>query len=103
MEEMSVSLQARFSNVGGYGIDDRASSIRGVMINLHSDDEKLDLHMNTGSTGVFENFLTFGMVGQANRGIIKPSKMEVAPLHRTVDITQKRVLFKNTKKTKKRY
>ena len=33
---------------------------------------------------------------------IKPSKMEVAPLHRTVDITQKRVLFKNTKKTKKR-
>ena len=34
---------------------------------------------------------------------IKPSKMEVAPLHRTVDITQKRVLFKNTKKTKKRY
>ena len=27
--------------------------------------------------------------------------MEVAPLHRTVDITQKRVLFKNTKKTKK--
>ena len=36
-------------------------------------------------------------------GNIKPSKMEVAPLHRTVDITQKRVLFKNTKKTKKRY
>ena len=36
-------------------------------------------------------------------GQIKPSKMEVAPLHRTVDITQKRVLFKNTKKTKKRY
>ena len=34
---------------------------------------------------------------------IKPSKMEVAPLHRTVDITQKRVLFKNTKKTKKGY
>ena len=27
--------------------------------------------------------------------------MEVAPLHRTVDITQKRVLFKNTKKLKK--
>ena len=36
-------------------------------------------------------------------GKIKPSKMEVAPLHRTVDITQKRVLFKNTKKTKKGY
>ena len=35
--------------------------------------------------------------------VIKPSKMEVAPLHRTVDITQKRVLFKNTKKTKKGY
>ena len=66
---MSVSLQARFSNVGGYGTDDRASSIRGVMINLHSDDEKLDLHMNTGSTGVFENLPTFAMVGQANRGM----------------------------------
>ena len=69
LEEMSVSLQARFSNVGGYGTDDRASSIRGVMINLHSDDEKLDLHMNTGSTGVFENLPTFAMVGQANRGM----------------------------------
>ena len=31
---------------------------------------------------------------------IKPSKMEVAPLHRTVDITQKN-LFKNTKRLKK--
>ena len=32
---------------------------------------------------------------------IKPSKMEVAPLHRTVDIRQKRRLLKNTKETKK--
>ena len=39
------------------------------MINLHSDDEKLDLHMNTGSTGVFENLPTFGMVGIANKSI----------------------------------
>ena len=60
-------IQARFSNVGGYGKDDRASAIRGVMINLHSDDEKMDLHMNTGSTGVFENLLTFGMVAKANK------------------------------------
>ena len=30
---------------------------------------------------------------------IIPSKMEVAPLHCTVDITQKRRLFKNTKET----
>ena len=28
--------------------------------------------------------------------IIIPSQMEVAPPHRTVDITQKRRLFKNT-------
>ena len=68
LKEVFVSLQARFSNVGGYGKDDRASSIRGVMINLHSDDEKLDLHMNTGTTGVFENLITIGMVRQANRG-----------------------------------
>ena len=30
-----------------------------------------------------------------------PSQMEVAPLHRTVDIRQKRRLLKNTKETKK--
>ena len=30
---------------------------------------------------------------------IIPSQMEVAPLHCTVDITQKRRLFKNTKET----
>ena len=42
-------------------------------------------------------------LGVLSFGEIKPSKMEVAPLHRTVDITQKRVLFKNTKKTKKGY
>ena len=64
-----TDIQARFSNVGGYGADDRASSIRGVMINLHSDTENLDLHMNTGSTGVFENLMTFVMSGKANRAI----------------------------------
>ena len=32
---------------------------------------------------------------------IIPSQMEVAPPHRTVDITQKRVLSKNTKETEK--
>ena len=32
---------------------------------------------------------------------IIPSQMEVAPLHCTVDITQKRRLFKNTKETEK--
>ena len=32
---------------------------------------------------------------------IIPSQMEVAPLHRTVDIRQKRRLLKNTKETKK--
>ena len=32
---------------------------------------------------------------------IIPSQMEVAPLHCTVDITQKRGLFKNTKEIKK--
>ena len=30
-----------------------------------------------------------------------PSQMGVAPLHCTVDITQKRRLFKNTKETEK--
>ena len=33
--------------------------------------------------------------------IIIPSQMEVAPLHCTVDITQKRRLFKNTKEIEK--
>jgi len=65
----NIKVKARFSNVGGYGSDDRASAIRGVMINLHSDEEKLELHMNTGSTGVFENLPTFAMVAQANRAI----------------------------------
>ena len=32
-----------------------------------------------------------------NRIIIKPSQMEVAPLHRTLVISHKRRLFKNTK------
>ena len=32
---------------------------------------------------------------------IIPSQMEVAPLHCTVDITQKRRLLKNTKETEK--
>ena len=32
---------------------------------------------------------------------ILPSQMEVAPLHCTVDITQKRRLFKNTKEIEK--
>ena len=32
---------------------------------------------------------------------IIPSQMEVAPLHCTVDITQKRGLFKNTKEIEK--
>ena len=30
-----------------------------------------------------------------------PSQMEIAPLHCTVDITQKRRLFKNTKEIEK--
>ena len=33
--------------------------------------------------------------------LIIPSQMEVAPLHCTVDITQKRGLFKNTKEIEK--
>ena len=33
--------------------------------------------------------------------LIIASQMEVAPLHCTVDITQKRRLFKNTKETEK--
>ena len=37
----------------------------------------------------------------ANKIKIIPSQMEVAPLHCTVDITQKRRLFKNTKETEK--
>ena len=32
---------------------------------------------------------------------IIPSQMEVAPLYCTVDVTQKRRLFKNTKETEK--
>ena len=33
--------------------------------------------------------------------VIMPSQMEVAPLHCTVDITQKRRLLENTKETEK--
>ena len=36
-------------------------------------------------------------VAKMNDSEIIPSQMEVAPLHCTVDITQKRRLFKNTK------
>ena len=36
-----------------------------------------------------------------NDSVIIPSQMEVAPLHCTVDITQKRRLFKNTKEIEK--
>ena len=68
LEEIYSSLQARFSNFGGYAVDDRGSSIRGVMINLHSDDETLDLLMNTGSTSTFENLLTIGLATKANIG-----------------------------------
>ena len=37
----------------------------------------------------------------SSRTEIIPSQMEVAPLHCSVDITQKRRLFKNTKETEK--
>ena len=39
--------------------------------------------------------------GQGEKIKIIPPQMEVAPLHCTVDITQKRRLFKNTKETEK--
>ena len=38
---------------------------------------------------------------EAKIGNIIPSQMEVAPLHCTVDIIQKRGLFKNTKEIEK--
>ena len=41
------------------------------------------------------------MVKMEISGSIIPSQMEVAPLHCTVDITQKRRLFKNTKEIEK--
>ena len=43
-------------------------------------------------------FLLAKLLLQASILIIIPSQMEVAPLHCTVDITQKRSLSKNTKK-----
>ena len=44
-----------------------------------------------------------GWDGNLRSGLKKiiPSQMEVAPLHRTVDIRQKRRLLKNTKEIKK--
>ena len=57
---------------------------------------KCSTRIDTIFVCMFEGPLCFGLYLK-----IKPSKKEVAPLHRTVDITQKRVLFKNTKKTKK--
>ena len=50
-------LQARFSNVGGCGADDRSTCVRGCLIALASSQENFHLHMNTGTAGVFENFL----------------------------------------------
>ena len=41
------------------------------------------------------------LVSGACAVIIIPSQMEVAPLHCTVDFTQKRRLFKNTKEIEK--
>ena len=58
--------------------------------------------------GCPKNFFEFrfgGRITGANRcpeaTKIIPSQMEVAPLHCTVDITQKRRLFKNTKEIEK--
>ena len=43
----------------------------------------------------------FDVLDNVRAFLIIPSQMEVAPPHRTVDITQKRVLSKNTKETEK--
>ena len=40
--------------------------------------------------------LYVGITGRMHIILIKPSQMEVAPLHRTVVISHKRRLFKNT-------
>ena len=64
---------------------------------------RLKIHSGEKLNKCNQCYFASSHAGNLRRHLIKPSKMEVAPLHRTVDITQKRVLFKNTKKTKKRY
>ena len=65
MYNFDFPTQARFSNVGGGGSDDRSTCVRGSLITLHN----FHLHMNTGTAGVFENFPTFGMARLASNGI----------------------------------
>ena len=68
-------MQARFSNVqspisnGKFGEDDRAISVRGVLLKMNDGHEEMDLLFNTGSTSVFENHLTFAMNAMANQAL----------------------------------
>ena len=67
--------QARFSNAGFFGRDDRSRSPRGCLLTLttqHQGQEKeMHLHMNTGVTTTYENLMTFDMADMANRALQK--------------------------------
>ena len=70
--------QARFSNAGKFGKDDRAISVRGALLKLNIGREEMDLLFNTGSTSVFENYLTFAMNAQANQALEStPQKLAI--------------------------
>ena len=57
-------------------------------------------HLTPATSQTFKSFIS-NMFHIMFHVTIIPSQMEVAPLHCSVDITQKRRLFKNTKETEK--
>ena len=62
--------------------------------------ENLQINMKVGGiTSTFQVCIVYFLEKGAQK--IIPSQMEVAPLHCTADITQKRGLFKNTKEIEK--
>ena len=65
-----VAVQARFSNAGKFGKDDRVASVRGCTMKIGRGNEaSWDLLFNTGSTSVFENHMTFAMNAMANKAL----------------------------------
>ena len=61
----------------------------------------MDFGERKGTLRIWQGFETRGVYLEVRLWNIIPSQMEVAPLHCTVDITQKRRLLKNTKEIEK--
>ena len=58
--------QARFSNLGFFGKDDRSRVPRGCLVTLANQGQEMHLHMNTGVAATYENLMTFDMAEMAN-------------------------------------